>query len=195
MCLHSDTTLSDPVEMLLSIVAQLCQRVPGYKEHLLKLGAEALQALVQAEKDLVKLFDTLLKEALPERESSIAEASADSGTKSRDKARPSTQSPRSSTWQEPFANQLKAGEARHGWMSRPKHDFVTGPAEQELSQAWRDADSWATGTSRHGEQPTRQICARTRTFTQEPISSAARRERGRLERRRRPGRMASATNQ
>ena len=68
------------------------------------------------------------------------QSSADSGTKSRDKARPSTQSPRSSTWQEPFANQRKAGETRHDLMSRPKHDFVTGPADQELSQAWRDAD-------------------------------------------------------
>ena len=45
-------------------------------------------------------------------------------------------------------------------MSRPKQDFVTGSAEQELSQAWRDADSRATGTSRHGESNQRAKSAR-----------------------------------
>ena len=79
------------------------------------------------------------------------QSSADSATNSKDKARPSTESPRSSSRQEPSANQRRAGETRHELLSRSRQEQEAGSAEQGRSQAWRDADSRATGTARHGE--------------------------------------------
>ena len=79
------------------------------------------------------------------------QSSADSASKSKDKARPSTESPRSSARQEPSANQRRAGETRQELLSRSRQDQKTGSAEKGRVQAWRDADSKATGTSRHGE--------------------------------------------
>ena len=79
------------------------------------------------------------------------QSSADSATKNKDKTRPSTESPRSSTRQEPSANERRAGETRQELLSRSRQDQENSSAEKGRVQAWRDADSKAAGTSRHGE--------------------------------------------
>ena len=70
MCVHNDSTLSDPARMLQSIAAQLCTSIDGFENQLLSLHApEQLRKLLTATGELGELFDALLAAPLAGLES------------------------------------------------------------------------------------------------------------------------------